>query len=69
MCSLCALKSRRPYANIRTRTQNVIPMKRIVIAITPMTVPEGTGQIARGSLILVTNVNQIAPVRVKLSTH
>ena len=54
--SLCTPKSRRPYANIRAKTTNVAPVKRIVIA-TLTIVHEGAGRIALGNSIHVRNVN------------
>ena len=56
LCSLCTPKSRRPYANIRTRTKNAAHVNRIVIA-TLTTVPEGAGQTTLGNDIYVRNIN------------
>ena len=55
-CSSCAPKSRRAYANIRTRTTNAAHVHQIVIE-TPTTVPEGVGRIALRNHVYVRNVN------------
>ncbi len=56
LCSSCAAKSRRPYANTHARTRNTAQVNQAVI-VTPITVPEGVGWIALGNQVYVRNVN------------
>ena len=55
LCSLCAPKSRRPYANTRARTRNATCIKQTAIA-TPTTVPEGTGWVTLANQLGVKNI-------------
>ena len=54
--SWCVSKSKRPFANMRARTRNVMPMTGTATA-APMIVPEGAGQIALGNYVGVKNIN------------